>query len=128
MGILDAWLGGPERRTRDQARWQATLATMGEENVVAEFQRRRKRLIPWTLFPAGLGMVILTVANASPKRDTEEIVGIMTGFVLLGVGIAFTGFTYRCPVCNQPPWTSMGGGRGVSLDPPDCPTCHARLR
>jgi hypothetical protein len=53
---------------------------------------------------------------------------IVGAFLIMAVSIYLGSSAYRCPVCNQPPWAPMNGGRGVALDPPECPMCGARFK
>ncbi len=121
------------RHQREKAKWDATVATIGPDTVVAEFQRRRKRLVPFALGPLSLAVLSfllssVTAGSGRGVRGPGNIFLIAAGFVLIAFAVIFAGLTYRCPVCSRPPWTQMPGGKiGVSLNPSRCPTCGAKL-
>jgi hypothetical protein len=105
------------------------------DGVIAEFQRRRKRM----LYSFGSAMMLFALGLV-----LMQIVDLLPGF--LGIGrfgwkaaaiaqltagmiFALLGFSqYRCPVCE----TIIKGDDkyylGVTLDPGTCPKCSARLR
>lgn len=102
--------------------------------VIAEFQRRRQRMLQGFgcgLILLALALVCLQVADISPglmgmdKRGWRGVAGVQ---LLLGVGMALLGvLQYRCPVCRHLP-RSQSSPLGVSSDPARCSQCGVRLR
>jgi hypothetical protein len=123
-----------EEEAGNQTIWDAGIANIGTEDIVSEFRRRRKRLIPWSLGPLVLAILCIAFSAVGGTSDKGapgkvQIVAIGLAFVFMAFSIAFLSVTYRCPVCSRPPWVRMAGGKtGVSLNPALCPSCGARLR
>jgi hypothetical protein len=118
-------------RARKQELWKKKLSVCGEEYVISEFQRRRKRLIPFALLPILTALLIPTLFSRHLSRDNQLWVFLL-GFVIFATGMGFMAFIYRCPICGLPPMTHPGGmiskGGGVDLNPDCCPTCGVRLK
>src|SRR3954464_14747091 len=105
---------------------------MTEDEVVTEFQRKRGRANKFGWPPFAIGFAAFAwSANAASKGTWPRLspVAFFGGMALLIFGILMVAANVRCPLCNQMPMGSMGGGKkGLILNPDSCPTCGARLR
>ena len=111
------------------------MTSLRRENMIAEFQRRRKRMM--VNFILCLVLMALSLVIAQIGDSFPELLGLGKGgwsalsaaqFVT-GVVFAILGFLqYRCPSCQE---IVRGHDRyyfGVLIDPEKCPNCGARLK
>lgn len=105
-----------------------------EEAVIAEFQRRRRRLLVsfgFTMALLALGIAALQISDDFPnllKLGRHMWKTVALGQLLAAVIIALSGFLqYRCPVCHEIPRGHDKYYLGVAIDPERCPHCKARL-
>ncbi len=121
----------PAENRRDS---QARLRELGEAEVLARFQRRRRRCVWFGLVPAlagilTLGLVSLVASGQRVGRPWGTVFGIDTfmlvfaGLFLFGAGLVFALLTYRCPACGELP----GGVDSLPLNPVSCRRCGVRL-
>jgi hypothetical protein len=114
---------------------EAVMPTQREQEIIDEFQRRRKRLMQhfgFCILLIMFGLVILQVVDAWPaflgikQRAWKSFAATQ---LVLAVLIGVRGFLqYRCPACNE---IVKGHDKfyfGVLTDPDRCPHCRRRLR
>lgn len=106
-----------------------------DKRVVAEFQRRRKRMLVsfgFTLTLFTLGLILLQLTDQWPALmgiSHRGWKGAAIAQMISGVIIAAAGFyQYRCPVCKNILRGHDIYYLGVTLDPDKCPTCGTALR
>jgi hypothetical protein len=103
---------------------------MTEDEVVAEFQRRRYRANTrgWPAFI--LGFIAFGVGGKASNTSANPfvLVGIFGGMLLMIYGLLTVTNNMRCPLCNALPMTSGYRGRMLVADPDTCPNCGARLK
>ena len=96
-----------------------------DAETVREFQRRRATTFSRSKLWITLAASGFVGAFAFNKRLDDFLVFLF--FLSAFIGIAVLVFVvkkyYRCPNCEEVVWTN----EGVSLDPHECPHCHARL-
>jgi succinate-acetate transporter protein len=114
------------------------MKPLTEQEIIAEFQRRRARtgekLQFWVIFTffaffGGILSVIgLAIARIDPGLLVVLLVVLMipaaTGIVVINLGLKRG---YTCPACGRIPFTGGSSG-GVLPDPDACPHCGVRLK
>jgi hypothetical protein len=100
---------------------------MGPSDVgtVREFQRRRATTFRHSKFWIAMAAIGFVGVFAFNKRLDDFLVFLffMSAFIGIAVVIFVVKKHYRCPSCEEVVWTY----EGVSLNPHECPHCHARL-
>jgi hypothetical protein len=111
------------------------MSSLRREQMIDEFQRRRRRLMVNFIFC--LVLMALSLVLAQMGDSFPGFLGIgkrgwtifSTAQFVTGVVFAILGFLqYRCPSCNE---IVRGHDRyyfGVLIDPDKCPNCGTRLR
>ncbi len=111
------------------------MNSSSRENIITEFQRRRKRMLHnfgFCMILIALSLALLQLSDSYPILfgiGKNGWYALALAQFVAGVIFAITGFLqYRCPVCSE---VIKGHDRyylGVILDPDQCPHCRARLR
>lgn len=102
-------------------------------DVVATFQKRRRKLFHYGIYPI-IGTVIgftLAYFTAEPHGRWVSWAGFGFTFAVLSIAalVVLVLVVYRCPICNKVPMDyASDGEKGVVLNPDDCPSCGARLK
>jgi hypothetical protein len=111
------------------------MSSLRRENMIVEFQKRRKRMMMnfiFCLVLIALSLVIAQIGDSFPglfgigKRGWSALSAaqFVTGVVFAIIGL----LQYRCPSCHE---ILRGHDRyyfGVLIDPDKCPNCGTRLR
>lgn len=113
------------------------MADFRDEEIVLEFQRRRRRMLlnfAMALILFAVGFAILQLADFLPtlpllsKIAPREWSAFAIAQFVAGLVFALVGFQqYRCPACNNIPRAHDKYYFGVAIDPSHCPNCGARL-
>jgi len=110
------------------------MSHLDENQVMMEFERRRKRMLQ--NFGIAMLLIMLSLVIREIVDSFPDFLGIGTkGWYALavaqfvaGVVFALQGFLqYRCPVCRE---IIRGHDKyylGVAINPSRCPKCGARL-
>lgn len=110
------------------------MPSLREEQIVEEFQRRRKRTLHYFGFCfilIALSLAITQISDSSPSllgltKQTWKGLGIAQ--FIAGVVFGIRGFFhYRCPNCNEIVKGHDKYYLGLVVDPRECPNCGARL-
>jgi hypothetical protein len=106
-----------------------------DERIIADFQRRRKRMLfnfgcSLVLFALGMAVALITGGYPSPVGIQHKGWGFVAiAQLLAGLIIAVIGFRqYRCPACQQIVTGHDKYYLGVLIDPTHCPACGVRLK
>jgi hypothetical protein len=111
------------------------MPSLREQQVIEEFQQRRKRLMHsfgFCILLIALGLLILQIIDNRPTFLGVRLMAWKSFAAIqlvFGVLLALRGFRqYRCPVCDE---IVKGHDKfyfGVLTDPERCPNCRSRLR
>jgi DNA-directed RNA polymerase subunit RPC12/RpoP len=111
------------------------MPSLREEQVIDEFQRRRKRLLQYFGFCILLimfGLVILQFIEGKPTfLGIRQMAWKSFAATQLVIAVLFgvKGYwQYRCPVCNEIVKGHDKFYLGVLTDPERCPHCGSKLR
>jgi len=107
---------------------------MNDTDTAKEFQNRRRKTFRIAM-PLALAMVIcfalillIGISDCEVPAFTIHVLALLI-FLFLGSLILTVTSNYRCPRCNEIPWTdSFTEQGGVDLSPEVCSKCHARLK
>lgn len=105
-----------------------------EEKMIAEFQRRRKRMLQnsaLSMILVAVSLAVTQLANSFPlflgigRRGwvAFAVAQFVTGVVFAIIGLR----QYRCPSCNKILRGADSHYLGVLIDPENCPNCGFRL-
>jgi len=107
---------------------------MNEKDTAKEFQARRRKtfLVATPLAFATLSCFLAILLIGIFGRDVPMLViPVLAAFSVLFLSSLILVVTtkYRCPKCNQIPWTdSFTEQGGLDLNPEFCSKCHAPLK
>jgi len=106
-----------------------------DNQVISEFQRRRRRMIHnfgFSLLLFALGLILMQLRDSCPDFLGVGHAGWSAAAMaqlIAGVVFALIGFQqYRCPVCNEIVKAHDKYYFGVAMDPSNCPKCGANLK
>ncbi len=105
-----------------------TEAQTREVRAVVEYRRRQTIGVMAGLVPAVGGFGLMGAGSLYAAEPMGGLTGAWwagIGFVALVVGGLVFYLAWRCPVCGR--WPLAHGQREVTLAPPNCPHCGARL-
>lgn len=110
------------------------MARLDDNEVIVEFERRRKRMLQSfgiAMLLVMLSLILREIVDSYPTflgLGSKGWYGMAAAQFVAAVVFAIKGFLqYRCPVCHE---IVRGHDRyyfGVQINPSHCPNCRARL-
>jgi hypothetical protein len=113
-----------------RAEYAVRIRRMGEQRIIAEFQRQRGKGM--RIFAVLVALVVLPLLGLMAWLRFYGPVIVLGGIVgVIGSGWVALIWGNRCPVCAEVVQDEDGDGasfNGLRADPESCPTCGARLK
>ena len=118
-------------------RSRAQNPQLNQDEIIAEFQRRRRRYVMFCRWTIGIGVggffIALIVLHFLPRLNDAPywlFGGMVAAMLVLVFGALCAPTLYRCPNCSrivQVPDPTEAGKIPVR-DPVECPNCGVRLK